>query len=264
MGPTVRFVPLLERLPEGAKTPRVARAIMSPSGILLAGAGASVAIIGGLPLLAAAGIGVAAWAARVALALPRRARQDRIDAGRLAEPWRSFVREAEDAARRYRRAVAATNPGPLQDRLAEIGRRIDTGVLESWRVAKRGDALERALAEMDVRVVADQLRSVEAEAARRRGPQGASLERTAGALRAQLASASRLGTVAAEARDRLRLLDARLDEAVARAVELSLGAGDASAAGGLEGEVDQLVEEMEALRVAIEDTGPTPTSFPSA
>jgi hypothetical protein len=250
---------LLERLPDRAKTPRVARAITSPSGILLAGAGASAAILGGLPLVAAAGIGLAAWAARVALALPRRPREDRIDPRALAEPWRSFVTEAQDAARRNRRAVAATTPGPLRDRLAEIGARIDTGVLESWRVAKRGDALEGALGEMDVRAVGDELRAVEAEAARR-GPNSASLERTAAALRAQLSSASRLGSVAAEARDRLRLLDARLDEAVARAVELSLGAGDATAAGGLQGDVDQLVEEMEALRVALEDAGPSPSA----
>jgi hypothetical protein len=250
---------LLERLPDRAKTPRVARAITSPSGILLAGAGASVAILGGLPLAAAAGIGLAAWAARVALAIPRRPAEDRIRPEQLAEPWRSFVREAQNAAGRYRRAMAAAAPGPLRDRLADIGTRIDTGVLESWRVAKRGDALEGALGEMDVRAVADELRAVEAEAPKRRAG-GASLERTAAALRAQLESASRLGTVAAEARDRLRLLDARLDEAVARAVELSLGAGDPSAAGGLEGDVDQLVEEMEALRVALDDAGPTPSA----
>jgi hypothetical protein len=250
---------LLERLPDRAKSPRVARAITSPSGILLAGAGASAAILGGLPLVAAAGIGLAAWAARVALAVPRKAREDRIDPRSLAEPWRSFVTEAQDAARRYRRAVAATSPGPLRERLADIGGRIDTGVLESWRVAKRGDALEGALADLDVRSVADQLKAVEAEAARR-GPQAASLERTVAALRAQLSSASRLNAVAADARDRLRLLDARLDEAVARAVELSLGAGDPAAAGGLEGDVDRLVEEMEALRLALDDAGPAPSA----
>jgi hypothetical protein len=131
-------------------------------------------------------------------------------------------------------------------------------------VAKRGDALEGALGELDVRAVAGELQTVEAEAARRSGPHGASLERTAAALRAQLGSASRLGTVAAEARDRLRLLDARLDEAVARAVELSLGAGDVSAAGGLQGDVDQLVEEMEALRVALDDAGPTASASPTS
>jgi hypothetical protein len=169
------------------------------------------------------------------------------------------VTEAQDAARRYRRAVAATTPGPLRERLADIGTRIDTGVLESWRVAKRGNALEGALGDLDVRSVSDQLRAVEADATQR-GPHAASLDRTAAALRAQLESASRLDAVAADARDRLRLLDARLDEAVARAVELSLGAGDAAAAGGLEGDVDRLVEEMEALRLALDDAGPAPSA----
>ena len=36
-------------------TPKVAQAIMSPGGILLAGAGAAVAIIAGAPLVVAAG-----------------------------------------------------------------------------------------------------------------------------------------------------------------------------------------------------------------
>ena len=52
-------------------TPPVARAITSPSGILLAGAGASAAILAGLPIAAIAGLGAAAWAARVAVAVPR-------------------------------------------------------------------------------------------------------------------------------------------------------------------------------------------------
>jgi hypothetical protein len=250
---------LLERLPDRAKTPRVARAITSPSGILLAGAGASAAILGGLPLVAAAGIGLAAWAARVALAIPRGPRRERIDPSALVEPWRTFVLEAQDAGRRYRQVLATCAAGPLRERLTDIGSRIDTGVLESWRVARQGDALERALAGMDIRAVADELRAVEAEMGRGE-ERRARLEPTAAALRAQLTSASRLGTVASEARDRLRLLDARLDEAVARAVELSLGTGDASA---LQGDVDQLVEEMEALRLALEDAGPAPLASPS-
>jgi hypothetical protein len=252
---------LLERLPDRVKTPRVARAITSPSGILLAGAGASAAILGGLPLVAAAGVGLAAWAARVALAVPRRPREDRVDPSALSEPWRSFVREAQDAGRRYRRAVATTAPGPLRERLTSIGARIDTGVRESWRVAQRGQALESALAQLDVRSASAELASVEAEAARP-GLHRDSLERTAASLRAQLSSAARLGEVAADARDRLRLLDARLDEAVARAVELSLRSGDVTEVGGLGSDVDQLVDEMESLRAALEDAGPAARTAP--
>jgi hypothetical protein len=40
---------------------------------------------------------------------------------------------------------------------------------------------------------------------------------------------------------------------VARAVELSLGQSDGGAVGGLDDDVDAIVTEMEALRLALED-----------
>src|SRR6266508_1901404 len=51
-------------------TPKVANAMMSPGGILLAGAGAAVAIVAGAPLALAAGVGVLAWGGRVLVAMP--------------------------------------------------------------------------------------------------------------------------------------------------------------------------------------------------
>ena len=54
---------------------------------------------------------------------------------------------------------------------------------------------------------------------------------------------------------RLRLLNARLDEAAARTIELSVQASDVAELGGLGDDVDQMVDEMEALRQAIEETG---------
>ena len=75
------------------------------------------------------------------------------------------------------------------------------------------------------------------------------------ALRAQLASAERMDQTIAETRDSLRLLDARLGEAVARAVELSVEAGDIAELSGLGDDVDNLVGEMEALRQGLEEVG---------
>jgi len=246
----------LERVPDRFLTPRVARALMSPSGILVAGAGTAVAIVGGLPLAAAAGVGAVAWLARIALALPRRPRGERIDAFALAEPWRQFVLEALDAQARYRRAVAATDRGPLRERLGVIGARIDTGVTECWRIARRADALESALRDLDLDRTRSDLAAIEAEAA------SSSSSATAEALRAQLTSAQRMSAVARNARDRLRLLDARLDEAVARSVELSLRTGDHVDVGGLGSDVDQLVEEMESLRAALDETGGAAPGLP--
>jgi hypothetical protein len=51
------------------------------------------------------------------------------------------------------------------------------------------------------------------------------------------------------------LLNARLDEAAARTIELSVQAHDVSELGGLGADVDEMVDEMEALRQAIEETG---------
>ena len=71
------------------------------------------------------------------------------------------------------------------------------------------------------------------------------------ALEAQLASAHRLVALADRSRDRLRLLDARFDELVARTVEVSVGTGDTDVLGN---DVDGLVSELESLRIAMEET----------
>jgi len=81
----------------------------------------------------------------------------------------------------------------------------------------------------------------------------AATERARESLRAQLHSAQRMIDAVQDARTQLRLLDARLDEAVTRAVELSLrSAGDADVS-GLGSDVESLVSDMEALRAALED-----------
>ena len=74
-------------------------------------------------------------------------------------------------------------------------------------------------------------------------------------LEAQLDSARRLDEVTSRAEARLRLLQARMDESVARAAELSAAsAADASALAGLGDDVDNMVDELEALRLALEET----------
>ena len=50
------------------------------------------------------------------------------------------------------------------------------------------------------------------------------------------------------------MLDARLDESVARAIELSVSLDDAEGLAGLGADVESVVSEMEALRQALEET----------
>jgi DNA-binding FrmR family transcriptional regulator len=175
----------------------------------------------------------------------------------VREPWRHFVRDALQARARFERTVARTRPGPLRDRLAGLGRRLDDGVTECWRIACQGDALDSALDQLDAGAIEAELADVQA---RRQGaPADArgSLERAEQAIRAQLSSVQRIDRVSADARNRLLVLNAQLDEAVARAVELSLRAGDTSELSPLSDDVDSLVSELESLRQALEETVPS-------
>lgn len=241
---------VIDRLPEAWKTKKTADAVMAPSAILLAGAGAAAAILGGLPLLAVAGAGVLAYGVRVLSMLPRLRHHSNIDPMSIADPWRSFVREALDAQRRYRKAVAGANPGPMRDKLVEIGERVDDGVDECYRIAKRGDALVDAIDNLDAVSARKDLETAKAAA---RATPGDAQEGTVKALQAQVDSADRLISVARDAQDKVRLLDARLDEAVARAVELSIRADDVGQLGDVGGDIDGLVNEMESLRVGLEE-----------
>ncbi len=237
-------------------TPRVAKAITSPASIILAGAVAAAGILVGGPVVGAVA-GVAAYAGRVGWAIPRRQAGDRIDPRRLSSPWREYVAETLDAQRRYEQVVATTRQGPLRARLDEIGRRIADGTREAWRIAQRGQALEQGLRQLDPGLVRRQLEQAHHEA--RQSPSAAVTSRIE-ALTAQLQTAERLERVTRDASDRLRLLDARLDEAVARAVELSLS-GDSGQLSGLGSDVDALVGEMESLRLALEETSGGPTQM---
>lgn len=226
-------------------TPPVARAITSPLGIVLAGAGASAAILAGLPIAAIIGVGAAAWAVRVAVAVPRNATDARhIDPFALQDPWRTFVRNAQQARRKFDDAVHNARGGPLKDRLSGIGARLDDAVSECWRVARQGQALGDARRQLDTSEAERELAALDQSSP--------SQSRTAEALQAQIASARRLENTIIDTRDQLRLLDARMDEAVARAVELSVRGGDADL-GGLGNDVDGLVGDMEALRQGLEE-----------
>jgi hypothetical protein len=242
---------VLEHVPPRYRTPAVARAVTSPTAILLAGAGASAAILAGAPVAVAVVVGGACWGARVALAVPRR-RRERIDPAAVREPWRTFVRKAVAARDRFDRAVAGTDPGPLRDRLSEMAAQVSIGATECWRIARRANALDEAVAQLDAPGVLAQLGRCQHEL--HEAPDRAELEATVDALRSQLDSAERLAGVAREARERLRRLDAQLDEAVARALELSLRAADAGELDPLGSAVDGVVGELESLRQALEES----------
>jgi hypothetical protein len=240
-------------------TPPVARAMTSPLGIVLAGVGAGIGLVTGLGIPGAIGLAVVAWGGRVAAAIPRGdKRSAEIDPFALKEPWRRYVQGSLGAQARFQRTVEATPDGPLRVRLADIGTRLERGIDEVWLVACRGNDIDAGLATLDVREAQTELARLDQE------PAGSHTAATRDALAAQLATAARMQAVSTDARDRLRLLDARFDELVARAVELSV-----SGSAGLGDDVDTLVSEMESLRQALEEADqaggetPGPQAWPS-
>jgi chromosome segregation ATPase len=148
-------------------------------------------------------------------------------------------------------------PGPLQDRLRDVAARLGDGVRECWRIACQGNELQDAYQQLDVPSVQAELKQLEDEkrASRSDHDHTASIDRAIAAVRSQLSSAKRISDVATDAIDRLRVLNAQLDEAVARAVELSVHADSVGDVAPLGADVDSLVSELESLRQGLEETG---------
>ena len=228
--------------------------MMSPAGILAAGGATAAGIVVGLPLAAAVVVGAGAWAVRVGAAMTTgRPRGDRIDPFTLQEPWRRAVQDAVAARARFHEAVGRTRSGPLQDTLHGIAGQMDTLVQETWQIANRGESLVQTRRRIDTADIGRDL--AEATQARDASP-GAdeSIDRTIESLEVQQATAQRMDGVIEQARSQLRLLDARMGEAVVRALELSAQADSDASVSSLSTDVDSMVSDMEALRLALEET----------
>jgi hypothetical protein len=238
---------------------------MGPTAILAAGAGAAVGILVGGGLIGAITLAVVAWLIAVAIPVGRKHLARRgpgaVDPFSLREPWRHAVQEALAAQNRFRQATAGVAAGPLQDRLTTIGAQLERGVAEAGRVARRGQTLEDVRRQIDTGTIVAELQRLEA-VAQVSPTEDSSRAGTAEALRAQLATAERIDGVLDETRDRLGLLDARLDEAVARSLELSVRTDDPDQLGGVNTTVDEVLEEMEALRLALDEADGGAPSMP--
>ena len=253
-------------------TRKVSTAMTSPLAIVAAGGGAAAGILAGGaagPVGAVVGgiIGaIVAWSARVGLAVPKAPKKDRIDPFTIAEPWRRLTQDAMAAKRQFNDAVGRTSPGPIRDRLATIGERIDDSVEEAWAAARAGHELTDAYSRLDVASTQRELEAINATAA---APRSAATQATVTALEAQLATARRMYQMITDTREGLQLLNARLDESVAHSIELSVGAYRPEAFNEVEGDLGSITDELEALRGALEETSsprfpPLPEPEPSA
>lgn len=197
--------------------------------------------------------GAIAGAAAVLLLLRRPTRSTarrssaRIDPFTLSEPWRRHVSAAQSAVRRFDATIRFAQRGPLHDRLRELGAQLQHGLEECWRVARRGDEIDASLAQLKVTETRRRLVELEERADRLSSAEAATLD----SLRAQVAAAERLRATADDAAARLRVTQVRLDQLVATAAEVVAATHDPAV---LDAGVAELVTELEALRLAIEET----------
>lgn len=233
--------------------PAVLRASLSPVAAGGAFAGFLVALVAGGGVLGILVVTLLGWAGGTAggFAFGWRSRsggrQDRIDPFAVGEPWRFFVRDAATARNRFDDTLRNTRPGPLKDRLLVIRDSVEAGVRECWEVAKQGQTISDARKAIDVPSLERRLESLE-----QRDTDTSATER---AVRAQLESAARLDEVMAEVTKRLEVLEAQLTEAVTRAIEVSALAGHDDELTGVGTAVAQVVDDLEALRAALAESG---------
>lgn len=166
--------------------------------------------------------------------------------------------QALDARDRFARIAGRVPAGPLRDRLDELGTRIDAGVAAAHGLAQRAAAHEATLADLRPDAVTarvkDARRAVStAEAAGR----DASAERaTLEALLAQHAATMRVWDAVDDTRDRLAVVNQRLEEAVVHAAAVSTGGTvDDPALALVEADLSTAGDELAALGRALDSLG---------
>ena len=185
-----------------------------------------------------------------------------LDPFTVSEPWRPYVRRILAAHRSYHRSVGDLRAGPLHDRLHDLGRHVDAGVVAGWQLARRGQALTEARHGIDAARLHAQLDGLGDEATPPAGPLVHEELRisTRQALESQLRSAADLDAAVAAVLRHLQVVDARLGEICARTAVVVTGA-DAGPHPHPPDAAEQLVLLQEALR-EVELVGRVDVSLP--
>lgn len=237
-------------------TPRTAKAILSWRLLLGAAVGAGLGLLigGGAGIVAAVIAGLAVYGGAVLVAMPRPAALPRIDPFTLGEPWRQFVQQGQRAGRKLRDAVGSASDGPLKQRLQAIATDLERGLGEAYKVAQRGDQIDAAVTRLDPVALTSRLTTLDKQAGPAPTPdQQAAID----SVRKQLESSDRLRAQSRQTADQLRLATTRLDELVARASEVAVGTAEPDTYAR---DVDSLVEQLEALHLAVEETNQSGTN----
>lgn len=153
--------------------------------------------------------------------------------------------------------VAGCPAGPLHDRLASLRGRVEAAIETATTIATHAQTAERTVSSLNVDKVRDQLKDARRRLARvpEGSPDRMRIAEEERLLGEQHASLNQLANAIDEAGDRLRLLDLRLDTAVARAAQIALRPDALEALGDVDKELDGVVTELDALRAGLDAVG---------
>lgn len=191
---------------------------------------------------------------------PPRQAAEAVDLTALEPPWRAAVEELVASRTRLQEVAAQLPAGPTRDRVAGIAERVEASVRTAWDIAARAQAASRTVATLDVDAVQEQLKSARRRLATVQGADADAVQHEVELLAEQHAALHQLANAVDDARERLRLLDLRVDAAVARAAQLALLPDATGVLSSVDQELQLVVDELGALRDAftvIGGLGPT-------
>lgn len=258
-------------VPDVIRRPGLARVTVAPTAVALGAAGAGIGALDHsvvvAVLLAAVGYGSrAGWLGwrRLRLRPRRSASLPAVDPWSVPVPWRPLLADAVDAQRRFTQVVDQLPAGPTRDRVTPMVRRIDASVRAAQAAAQRSAVLASPARTSRADALSRELAALQQRAGPRGDPHGDAHE---AALAAQLRALRRAESVSAAGLDQLRLLTARLDDAVTGLVELGAARpGDPSAGGRgpgsplngplgpAPGSLAAVLDELDALHSGLEQT----------
>lgn len=133
-----------------------------------------------------------------------------------------------------------------------LSTQVDAAVTSSVRVAERAQELEAILRDLNPESIGARLK-----AARRRQSAGGDelLDAEVRSLAAQHSAANRLWNELEGCERQLRLIDVRLDEAVAHATDLAVGSRSARPI-TVDDELTAVIDDLAALRAALDELAP--------
>jgi hypothetical protein len=167
--------------------------------------------------------------------------------------WRGAVEAAVDHRRRFGEVRDLVAAGPLRDRIASLGDRVDAGVLAVWDLVQRAVVAERVLQTIEPGAAMDRLKDARRRlaAAEAAGGDTAELRRDVELHAGRHAAAQRVWNEVEDLGSRLGALDARLGVVVAHAAELAAGAGQAGTLDVAVADLDAAIDQLAATRAAL-------------